>query len=182
MDIIAHEETVMELMNQLVYATKHDIGDIMAHKEIFTAGTSAVNNAYKILTTLVDSGKLEKGGGDYFKLKEARGNHQEHSRLITAALIKILKLDYQTIIHREHEISEKGLRPDAIILLVNGDKSCCRVLEVMNHESQDYINQKIHTWDAWEGAEEYLSKLFNTNIKFYDICISVDDFLKEVSK
>ncbi len=41
---MAHEETVMEFMNQLVIACKHVIGDLMAHKEICIAVTATVNH------------------------------------------------------------------------------------------------------------------------------------------
>lgn len=58
---MAHEDTIYELMEELVIADKHTIGDIMAHKGIWTKGVSAVNNSYKALENLVEAGKLEKG-------------------------------------------------------------------------------------------------------------------------
>lgn len=60
---MAHDEKIMELMNQLVIADKHIIGDLMAHKGIWTAGTSSINNSYKALKYLVDLKKLEEIDG-----------------------------------------------------------------------------------------------------------------------
>ena len=58
---MAHEKLIYELMESLVISDKHVIGDIMAHKGIWTAGTSSINNSYKALEALVETGKLEKG-------------------------------------------------------------------------------------------------------------------------
>lgn len=164
-----HEDTVMKLMNQLVYATKHDVGDLMAHKGIYQKeGASKVNNAYKILNTLVDMGQLEKGE-NYFKLKGSKGTHQEHSRLVTAELVKILKLPYETIIIREAFIGEKGLIPDAMIFTINGDMAAVWILEVIHNETESYYQQKVHVWEAWEEANGYLSNLFGVKVKSFNL-------------
>ena len=89
---MAHEKTVMELMNQLVIADKHIIGDLMAHQKIWTTGTTSVNNSYKALNPLVDSGRLEKGNG-YFRLPGCKSEYKEHAQLLTKALAEILKLN-----------------------------------------------------------------------------------------
>ena len=174
---MAHEDTIMRLMNQLVYATKHDIGELMAHEGIWKTGTSAVNNAYKLLTILTDSELLEKGDG-FFKLKGYKGNHEEHSRLITAELIKILKFNYQTRIYRECFIQDKGLIPDAMISLVNGNKAAVYILEVRHHESQTYFDQKVRVWESWAEAEVYLSKLFNIKVKSFQIINKAEEIEK----
>lgn len=177
---MAHEETVMELMNQLVYATKHDIGDLMAHKKIYTQeGASKVNNAYKILNTLVDAGQLEKGE-NYFKLSGSKGTHQEHSRLLTAELVKILKMDFETKIFREMFIGEKSLIPDALILTVKGDKAACWILEVMHNETQEYFQQKVNVWEAWEEANGYLSQLFGVKIKSFNLINKAGEVKDEI--
>lgn len=177
---MAHEDTVMHLMNPLVYATKHDIGELMAHKGIYPQeGPSKVNNAYKILNTLVDMGQLEKGDG-YFKLKGSKGTHQEHSRLLTAELVKILKLSYETFIIREAFIGEKGLIPDAMILTINGDKAAVWILEVMHNEKEIYAEMKRNTWLAWEEANGYLSKLFGVKIKSFNLINSAEEIKDEV--
>lgn len=163
-----HEDTVMRLMNPLVYATKHEIGELMAHEKIWKAGTSAVNNAYKFLTQLTERGLLEKGEG-FFKLKGSKGNHGEHSRLVTAELVKILKLNYETKIFRECFIGEKGLIPDAMILTIDGDMAACWILEVMHNETQEYFQQKVNVWAAWEEANDYLSQIFGVKVKSFQL-------------
>lgn len=165
-----HEETIMELMNQLVYATKHDIGELMAHKGVWTAGTSAVNNSYKYLTALTDNGLLEKGEG-FFKLKGAKGQHQEHSQLLTQALVKILKLDGVVKVYRECLISEKGIIPDTIALFVKGDNALVFVLEVCHEETTEYLTQKINIWNGYENATKKLSELFGIEVKAFDIVV-----------
>lgn len=169
-----HEEAVMRIMNQLVYATKHDVGDLMAHDGIWKAGTSAVNNAYKFLTQLTERGLLEKGEG-FFKLKGSKGNHGEHSRLVTAELVKVKKLPYQSIIIREAFIGEKGLIPDAMILTIDGKKAACWILEVMHNETQEYFQQKVNVWAAWEEANCYLSQMFGVKIKSFQLINKADE-------
>jgi len=90
---MAHEDKILEIMESLVIADKHVIGDIMAHKGIWNAGTSAVNNSYKALNALVDLGKLEKGNG-WFRLKgRCKSEYKEHAQLLTKALAEIIKVD-----------------------------------------------------------------------------------------
>ena len=163
-------------MNQLVIADKHTIGDLMAHKGIWTAGTSAVNNAYKILNTLVDGGQLEKGDGGYYRKIGCRSTYQEHARELTKALAEIIKLNLNAKIFREHT-TPVALRPDALILLTKEDKGLCLVLEVMRTETTDcnFYQQKVNTWESWEGAKDYLSKMFNTEIKEFNIITDLEE-------
>jgi hypothetical protein len=179
---MAHDETVMEIMNQLIIADKHIVGDLMAHKGLWTAGVSAVNNSYKALNLLVDAGRLERGNS-YFRLPGCcKSEYKEHAQHLTKALASIIKLNYTTTIFREHEIKEVGLRPDAIVLLIRGNEALCFILEVMNNESPAYFTQKRNVWDSWQGAKDYLSKLFNTNIKAYDIVPNLDHYIMEVTQ
>lgn len=166
-----HAERIRSFMNELVYATKHDIGDLMAHEGVWKPGTSAVNNSYKYLEEDVggylEKGKSEKGG--FYKLKGKKGNHDEHSRLVTAELVKIKKIPYETKIFRECFIGEKGLIPDALILTINGNKAACWILEVKNFENESFYAQKVHTWEAWEEANGYLSNLFGVKVKAFQL-------------
>lgn len=178
---MAHENTIYELMKELVIADKHVIGDIMAHREIWTVGTSAINNSYKALNLLVDGGKLVRGNG-FYKLLDCKSEYKEHSQLLTKAIAKIQKLNYRTRIFREHSIAEKGLRPDALVFLIRENEGLCFVLEVCNNETPEYLQQKINTWNSWEEAKDYLSQLFETQIKEYDFVSELDQYLMEVIK
>jgi len=171
---MAHEEMIYGLMESLVIADKHVIGDLMAHKELWTKGVSAVNNSYKALNLLVDSGKLIKGDG-FFKLPDCKSEYKEHAQLLTKTLAEILKLNYQTKILREPTLKDVGLRPDAIVFLTNGNKGLCFILEVCNNETPEYLMQKIHTWENWSEAKENLSTLFNNLIKQYDIVVASEE-------
>ncbi len=188
---MAHENTIYELMKELVIADKHIIGDLMAHRSLWTKGVSAVNNSYKALNLLVDSGKLVKGEG-YFKLPDCKSEYKEHSQLLTKALAEIIKLNCQIKIAREHTILEKALRPDSLIFLRRGSEGLCFVLEVCNNETSTYLESKIHTWRLWPEAKDYLSRLFNNKILHYDIVVSGEEipdgafefnsYLEEVKK
>lgn len=171
---MAHEEAIYSLMEALVIADKHIIGELMAHYGIWNAGTSAVNNSYKALNVLVDQGKLEKGDGGYFRLHGCRSEYKEHSVLLTKALAEILKPNYQTMILREPTLDEIGLRPDAIIFLTKEDKGLCFILEVCNNEFPSFLAQKVNAWKVWDGASKKLSELFGEDIKEFDIVVSGD--------
>lgn len=170
---MAHEEAIYGLMEALVIADKHTIGELMAHYEIWNAGTSAVNNSYKALNFLVDQGKLEKGDG-YFRLLGCKSEYKEHAQLLTKALAEILKPNYLTIILREPTLDEIGLRPDAIVFLTKEDKGLCFILEVCNNEFPEYLTQKVNAWRGWDGAAEKLSELFGEDIKEFDIVVAGD--------
>lgn len=187
---MAHEETVMGLMEQLVIADKHIIGSIMAHKKLWNEGISSVNNSYKALINLTGMGKLVRGS-NHFKLLDCRSDYKIHSQLITKALADILKLNLETKIFREHTIQEIGSRPDAIVFLTKEDKGLCFILEVMNNETEEYLRQKIHALSYWNKTNEYLSSLFNSKIPAFDIVVTrsaiegtfeYNSYLKEVTQ
>jgi len=168
---MAHEDTVLTIMESLVIADKHVIGDIMAHKGIWKAGTSAVNNSYKSLNALVDLGKLEKTG-NYFRLPGCRSEGKEHAMALTAALVDIIKLKLDYVIFREPTIKEISLRPDAIVYLSRGDKALCFILEICLNETEDYLRQKINAWKHYERGKEVLSEILGTRVKAFDIVVS----------
>lgn len=151
----------------------------MAYKGIWTAGPSAVNNAYKHLSQLTESDLLEKGE-NYFKLKGSKGNHGEHSRLVTEELVKVKKLPYETIIIREAFIGEVGLIPDAMILTIDGDMAAVWILEVMHNETPEYFQQKVNVWEAWEEANGYLSQLFGVKVKSFNIINKAEEIKDEI--
>lgn len=172
---MAHEEKVLEIANQLKYFTKHDVGSIMAHREIWDEGVSAVNNADKSIKNLIPD-YLEQGKG-YFKLKGLKGEHLEHSQKITKELIKIIKLNYQTIIHREKLIEEVKLIPDAMICLIDGNRAAIAILEVMLNESPEYFEMKKNLWSNWPMAKEYLSEIFNIKVQSFNIINTAEEVI-----
>ena len=172
---MAKEDVVMELANQLVYFTRTDIGDLLATKGYYNNdGQSKCTNADKAFKNLSD--KIEKGEG-YYKLKGAKGEHNEHSRLITAELVKILKLNYQTIIYREKLIEAVKLIPDALICLIDGNRAAVAILEVMLNEPPEYFEMKKHVWDKWPEAKEYLSEIFNIKVQSFNIINTAEEVI-----
>jgi hypothetical protein len=161
------DEEIMRLMEILRIADKHTIGKIMAARGHWTEGTSANNNAYKALSDLTDLRRIEKCKG-YFRVPGCESEYQEHARLITQALSEILIKFPDSVIYREHTISEVGLRPDALVLITQGKKGCCIILEVVNHESEESLIEKWHVWEHWARAGVYLSELFGTRIQHFD--------------
>lgn len=180
---MAHKDTVYGIMERVGIATKHQVADVMAHWGIWNEGVSAVNNSYKELNNLVEERRLIKKN-DYFKLTHIKSEFKEHSRLLTECLVDILKFNRGARIIREHTITEKGLRPDGIVLLTREKQGCCFILEVCNNETEDYLQSKINAWNGWDGATKYLTDLFVTvpPIPHFDIVTSDDltQYLKEV--
>lgn len=166
---MAYEDILMGYMLKLSVANKHDIAELV--DEYWTEGVSRTNNVYKALSKNVAMGRLVKGDG-YFKLPDCKSEYKEHARLLTKALVEILKLKLETKIHREHTIPEIGLRPDSIVLLTKEDKNLCFILEVVNNETEEYLRQKVHALRHWEGALDYLSSLFNIKIPAFDIVVA----------
>jgi hypothetical protein len=162
---VANIDAIEEIMRQLVIADKHTIGEIMAHRGVWKAGISAVNNSYKELVKLVELGRLEKGDG-FFRLPGCRSEYQEHSQLLSKCLANIIK-SYQSVIHREHEVKPLGLRADAIVLLIKENMGRCLIVEVVNNETKEYLNQKRQAW-KWDGATKYLSELFGYRIPYFE--------------
>lgn len=169
------------LINSLQISDKHTIGDIMSYRGKWKPGTSASNNSYKYLKELADLGELVQGKG-YFKIPTCKSEYGEHAQLLTKALAKLFKTPYEPIIFREKTIQEVGLRPDAIVLLKNGNKGRCFVLEVVNNELPIYLEHKKNIWKSWGEDLNYLSKLFGFKIPYYDFITSetLDSYLEEL--
>lgn len=161
------------MMQRLVIADKHIVGDVAASWGIWSEGTSTINNSYKGLNYLVDAGKLVKGNG-FYKLPDCRSEYKEHSQLLTKAIAEILKVERHAQIFREHSIKEKALRPDAIIFLTHDSKGICFFLEVCNNEKPEYLQAKMNAIKNWPEAKEYLSNLFKTKINEFDIVLAGD--------
>lgn len=171
---MAHEEKIYTLMESLRIADKHIIGDLMAHKGIWTSGTSAVNNSYKILT----NSNFEKGDG-WFRVKGCLSEYKSHARALTSALASIIKLNLDYKILREPTLKNIGLRPDSLIMLTKNDKSIVMVLEVCLNELPVFLDQKVHAWQQYDAALEELSTLFQPYIiKYYDIVV-LGDYIPE---
>ena len=162
------EDEIMRLMKVLKIADKHTIGRIMSQRGHWAEGTSATNNAYKILCSLADLNQLEKGKG-YFRIPGCKSEYQQHARLVTLVIIEILLRYPDSLIHREHSIPEVGLRPDILALLIRkGQEGRCLVTEIVNHELDQSLEKKRNAWESWSGATEYLSQLFGYRIPFFD--------------
>jgi hypothetical protein len=143
------------------------VGEILHAQGIYSTSQSARVNAQKKLNQLADLGQIERCNGFYRNL-DCKSEFKEHSRLLTKALAEVLKLPIDSIIHREIT-TPVGLRPDAICLLTKNNQGYCFVLEVLNHETEQYLEQKINTWNNWEGSLEFLSQLFRCKIPHFEI-------------
>jgi hypothetical protein len=130
-------------------------------------GPSATNNAYKLLKELADTGQLTRHTG-YFSLPGCKSDWKNpHVRLLSEALVNILKTYPQSVAHREIHVPQIGVRADSIILIKNQNMGLCIVLELLVTETNP--EHKIHTWEGWEGSLEYLSRLFGVKIPSFSI-------------
>lgn len=178
----AHLELVEKLMRLLVIAGAEEVGMLLSAMGLYAAGVSARNNAAKILKWLVDLRRLETGPG-YYRVPGCKSEYGEHARLLTLAILKILIKYPNSLINREITISEVGLRPDALVLLVNDKLACAFVLEVLNNEREAYFQEKVRKWNEWPGALPFLSQTFGCDVPHFSILRSdqLDNFLKEES-
>jgi uncharacterized protein YlzI (FlbEa/FlbD family) len=170
-EIMKHLEDVLTVMESLVIATDVIVGEVMAGKTDWSAGQSARVQSKKRLEKLTQMGKLEKGEG-YYRLPGCKSEWKEHAQLLTKMIAEILKLPYRTFVLREKPIEEVAMRPDALCLIINGDKAACLVIEVCNNETEDYLKQKVNTWIHWQGAKNYLGKLFGFAVPHFFIAVS----------
>lgn len=164
--------TVSEIIQSLHIADALTVGEILHSKGVYSTLQSARVNAQKKLNELVALEQLIRGDG-YYRTPDCRSQYKEHARLITQTLSEVLKLPLNSVIHREIS-TPVGLRPDAIILLTKDNRGLCLILEVVNHETEAYLEQKINTWNNWPEAGEFLSKLFRYRIPHYEIVTVTD--------
>lgn len=175
---------VSEIIRSLRIADSLTIGEILLAQKQYSNLQSARVNAQKKLNELVSLGQLERVA-NYYRAPGCQSEYKEHARLLTKALAELFKLrDITPVIHREHTVPV-GLRPDAICLLTKDNQGLCLVLEVLINETPEYLRMKQNTWNSWDGATEYLSRLFNCKIPHFDIVpiVALGDFtafLKEV--
>jgi hypothetical protein len=167
---MGYEEQVFSLFSCLKIADDKTIGEIMASRGYWTAGTSARNNSFKVLKSLADQQLIRKGKG-YFATLDCKSEYGQHAQLLTQALAQILKVTPATIF-REHTISEIGLRPDAICLITKNNQALCFVLEVIHNEKIEYFAMKHSTLKIWDGATDYLSQLFGYEIPHFSVITS----------
>lgn len=168
------------LMRVLIITGAEEFGMLLAAMGLYAAGASARNNGAKILRALADLGKLEAGPG-YYRIPGCKSEYGDHAKLLTQALVKILIKYPNSLINRELTITEAGLRPDALVLLVKDKLACAFVLEVMNNERESYFQEKVRKWNAWAGACDFLSKTLGCQVPHF--CIvrdsQLDKFLEE---
>lgn len=178
---MAHEQTVMDIMESLGIGTKHQVAEVMAVKVGWKPGPSAINNTYKALARLTQQGKLEQGKG-FFRVPSCRSDYSEHAQLLSQCIAEILKLPFQIKVKREHTIQEVGLRPDALMYIQDENRGLCFVLEVINHEPEVSLTTKANVWNQWKDAPRYLSKLFGAPVTHFDFVRSdeLGSYLKEM--
>ncbi len=168
---MAKEEEVLKIMEALVVATDRDVGEVMAARGHWAAGQSARVNSVKILKKLSELGNIERCDG-FWRLRGSKSEHGAHSRMLTKALVELLKLDGMEAveIYREH-YAPNDRRADALVLLKKAGKGFCFLLEVVHEEKEEYLKGKIRSWREWEDATEYLANLFKVNIPYFEVIV-----------
>jgi hypothetical protein len=161
-------EEIMKIMEAVKVSDSKTIGKIMASRGRYKEGNSAIINSHKKLMEGVEARRLEKIP-KAFRVVGCKSEWKEHAQLITSALAEIIINYPDSIIYREHQIQEVGLRPDAVCLIIKENLARCIILEIMNTETEKYLQQKINTWQQWPNALEYLSNLFGYRIPHYEI-------------
>jgi hypothetical protein len=185
------EEKIKYLIEVFKVANDDVIGNTA--RQVFNfkwkEGLSSRNQAHKVLDQLALTNKIQKGKS-FFAVKEYKGEFKEHDRLVTQVIARLISVKLPITVLREVSFPI-GLRSDLVTLIGKAAKGACAIIEVANNETPAYINQKITAWRNWRGAEEHLSKLFNTRIPNFSIvlygishpeAIDFETFLEEVKK
>ena len=165
-----HETTIMEIMEKLVIASKHEVAELMAYRGFWTPGPSATNNTYKYQMVLVQLKRLVKGNG-FFKLPGCESEYKEHAQLLTKTLIQILKANPEAAIWRERPIPEVGSRPDALVLLRKGNLGRMLILEACDSETDSYLRAKINLYRKNPEIPRLLGEITGVRIPSFDIVI-----------
>lgn len=155
-------------MRKVKISDSKTIGKIMSAWGYYKLGGSAQVNAHKALMYHTELKNLERCDG-FWRTPGCKSEFKDHARFLTSLLADYLSKYPDSIIFREHFISEIGLRADAIILLVKDGKGKCIILEAMVNETEDYLTQKKNVWKQWDGAIEHLSRLFGYHIKSFQV-------------
>jgi hypothetical protein len=74
-----------------------------------------------------------------------------------------LKAYPESIIFRERNVAEIGVRADGIILIKRENKGLVIILECLLNETETYYASKVRAWE-WPGATKYLSSLFGVKV------------------
>lgn len=161
------KEKVLKIMQTIKIADSKTVGGIMSAWGVWKAGNSATVNSHKALTYHAEMKNIEKCDG--FWRVDSKSEWKEHAQKLTGKIANILINYPESIIKREHFIKEVGLRADAICLFIQDGKGKCVIYEVMINETDEYLKQKINTWNQWEEATEYLSRLFGYHIPNFEV-------------
>lgn len=90
---MSKEQEVMDIMEALVIAKDIHVGEVMAARGHWAEGQSARVNSGKVLKKLSEIGKIQRCEGGFWRLPGCRSEFKGHARLLTRALVDILKLE-----------------------------------------------------------------------------------------
>ncbi len=165
---------IYHLLELLKVSDPQTLGNLVAKlKCVWTLGHSARVQAQKLLNKLVSLNQIIRGSG-WYAVKGYKGNYGAHDQAITQCLAKLLALYPNSQVKREVSLP-KGLRSDAIVLLTQNNQGLCLILEVALNERPEFLNQKLSTWESWEGATEALSQIFQVEIPSFIISVESED-------
>ena len=126
----------------------------------------------------------------YYRIPGSRAEFSGHPKKITSSLANILSVNPAAIIRREVHVPEIYTRPDALVFMKQNGRGRCFVLEVKDHETDQYLANKVNKWRLWKDALSYLSHTFGTKIPCFDFVvdgetnvpgvIQFQDYLKEI--
>ena len=180
---------VYRLIETLKVSDSKTIGNIISTLTgKWKVGLSSQVQAQKYLNILAASGKIIRGKG-WYAVKGYQGKFKEHDRKLTQIIARLITLKLPISVHREVSFPV-GLRSDMVCLIGKSSKAICAVIEVANHETPEYLNQKITAWKNWNEATRHLSDLLDTTIPYFSIvtegmshplAVDFEHFMKEVS-
>jgi len=163
---MAHEELTTQIIDWLKVFTMKQAGKVAHARGVGSSVGSAQAILSRNIKPMVELGQLNKDGSVY-TLPGLTGTG-EHALKITDAIIEVVSR-WDADVRREHRIKEVALQPDVMMLVRNGERKCCLIIEVMQTETEQYFAQKKSTWEGWKDNNYYLSGLFGVEVPYFHL-------------
>lgn len=167
---MANEDFIRNLANNNQKSTPRDIGEVLVARGLAGNVPSGDTLARRVLKDMESRGELKTekhGAKTVFMLPHLTG-YSEHDEIITDALVEIGKrYDFKAL--REHYLSLLGMRPDLMVAVRNGQKSCVLVIEAINNETEQYFKGKAEKWHTWNQARDVISEAIGMDVPFFHL-------------
>jgi len=167
---MANEDFIRQLAINLHKFTPRVTGEVLVARGLAGNVPSGETLARRVLKDMEARGELtfhKFGTKGVYSLPGLEG-YDDHAEMITDALVK-LACRWDISVARERLIESVAIRPDAMVLVRDGARHCCLIIEAVNTENIRFFEGKLQVWQKWGGACDYLSHLFGCPVPFFHL-------------